>query len=196
MAREEFDSLSGRVDKLETTVYAQSGALSYSASTNNFQGAPGFRQAQSNSLSPGTLSPTTVSPAAASPKPTASERTRYNQARALLKAKKYPQAANAFSQMLTDFPQGALAPNARYWLGECHYAVGDWQGAYAEFRQGYLDYPNSNKAPDYLLKMSYCLSLLGNGPAAMESLRQLLASYPDSDSAKLVKSGRTRFPAP
>jgi TolA-binding protein len=58
---------------------------------------------------------------------------------------------------------------------------------------GFSDHPGSNKAPDYLLKMSYCQSLLGDGPGAMESLRQLLSSYPDSDSAKMVRSGRSRF---
>jgi tol-pal system protein YbgF len=99
----------------------------------------------------------------------------------------------AFSEMLRDFPGGRLAPNARYWLGECRYAVGDFSGALIEFRQGLADYPQSNKAPDYLLKMSYCQSQLGDGPGAMESLRRLLSVYPESDSAKMVKSGRSRF---
>jgi tol-pal system protein YbgF len=121
------------------------------------------------------------------------ERSRYNQAQSLLKQKKYAQAATAFNDMLRDFPSGQLAPNARYWLGECRYAVGDYGGAFLEFRQGYHDYPQSNKAADCLLKMSYCQSLLGDGPGAMETLRILLANYPDSDSARLVTSGRGRF---
>ncbi|MDR0355203.1 MAG: tol-pal system protein YbgF, partial [Deltaproteobacteria bacterium] len=136
-------------------------------------------------------SPPLVAPAPA--QASASERSRYNQAQSLLKQKRYPQAAMAFSEMLRDFPGGRLAPNARYWLGECRYAVGDFSGALIEFRQGLADYPQSNKAPDYLLKMSYCQSQLGDGPGAMESLRRLLSVYPESDSAKMVKSGRSRF---
>jgi tol-pal system protein YbgF len=98
--------------------------------------------------------------------------------------------------MLSDFPGGGLAPNARYWLGECRYAVGDYQGALAEFARGFADYPDSNKAPDCLLKMSYSQSRLGDGPAAMESLRLLLTRYPDSPSAGLIRNGRARFSGP
>jgi tol-pal system protein YbgF len=121
------------------------------------------------------------------------DRTQYNRGQSLLKQKKYAQAAVVFSEMLRDNPGGSLAPNARYWLGECRYAAGDFSGALAEFQRGLADYPQSNKAPDYLLKMSYCQSRLGYGPEAMRSLNQLLAAYPDSPSAQLVKSGRTRF---
>jgi tol-pal system protein YbgF len=95
--------------------------------------------------------------------------------------------------MLADWPQGRLAPNARYWLGECHYAQGDFREAFMEFRQGINDYPSSAKAPDYLLKMAYCQSRLGDGPGAMESMRLLLDRYPESDSARMVQSGRSSF---
>jgi tol-pal system protein YbgF len=192
VAREEFDNLSGRVTKLEDSVYKSSSAYQPfpgSGSDPGLYGSPGVDPAFAAAFPAAGVS-------AGPSKATASERTRYNRARSLLKSKKYAQAANAFSEMLRDFPQGSLAPNARYWLGECRYAAGDFQGALAEFRQGFIDYPNSLKGPDYLLKISYCQSRLGDGPGAMENIRRLLASYPESDSAKLVRSGRTHFPVP
>jgi tol-pal system protein YbgF len=191
VARDEFDVLTGRVGKLEDTVYRGGqiggpGAAAIGPGGAAVAYGPGGPASSSFESALG-------SGAASQPKASGSERTRYNRAHALLKQKKYAQAAQAFADMLRDNPRGALAPNARYWLGECRYAAGDFQGALVEFRQGLADYPSSNKAPDCLLKISYCQSRLGDGPGAMRSLSQLLASYPDSPSAQLVKSGRTRF---
>ncbi|MDR2368437.1 MAG: tol-pal system protein YbgF [Deltaproteobacteria bacterium] len=190
VTQEEFSGLAGRVVKLEETVYrgggSQPGAL----------GAPGLSQyppGGTGAVDPAFAAAFGPPPAQKAGGVSGSERTRYNRARSLLKQKKYAQAATAFSELIRDYPGGTLAPNARYWLGECRYAAGDYSGAFLEFRQGYNDYPRSNKAADCLLKMSYCQSLLGDGPGAMESLRVLLANYPDSDPARLVTSGRGRF---
>jgi tol-pal system protein YbgF len=197
VAREDFESLAGRVARLEDAVYRGGAAGSQGAS-----GAPGsFGTAGHSPAMPayGPGGPSSVQRAAAiessraQPRASGAERTRYNRAHALLKQKKFNQAAQIFSEMLAQNPGGPLAPNARYWLGECRYASGDYQGALAEFRRGLADYPSSNKAPDCLLKISYCQSLLGDGPGAMSSLNQLLASYPSSPSAQLVRGGRTRF---
>ncbi|MDR1309946.1 MAG: tol-pal system protein YbgF [Deltaproteobacteria bacterium] len=195
VSSDDFDALGGRVDRLEQAVFrgppgaaAQTGPVPGGA-----QYPPGGAIAPLDPAFASAFGPGTGQKDPSGPKPSASERSRYDRAQSLLKGKRYSQAAVAFSEMLRDFPGGALAPNARYWLGECRYAAGDYPGAFLEFRQGFGDYPGSNKAPDFLLKMSYCQSLLGDGPGAMETLRRLLASFPDSDPARLVKSGRGRF---
>jgi tol-pal system protein YbgF len=192
VSQEEFTGLAGRVDKLEQTVYRGQGSQLPGAGVGAGTVGP-FPPGGVGAVNPAFAAAFGPPPTERGGRASASERSRYNRARSLLKQKKWAQAATAFSEMLRDFPGGKLAPNARYWLGECRYAVGDWQGAFLEFRQGYHDYPTSNKAPDCLLKMSYCQSLLGDGPGAMETLRVLLANYPDSDSAKLIASGRGRF---
>ena len=195
--REEFDTLTGRVVRLEDTVYKGGRSQASNVSSQgSYAASPGYGSASQISYGPG--GPESGAFAAAiegsqPPKASGSERSRYNRAHSLLKQKKYPQAAQAFAEMLASNPRGSLAPNARYWLGECRYAAGDYEGALIEFRQGLADYPSSNKAPDCLLKIAYCQSLLGDGPGAMNSLNLLLASYPNSPSAQLVRSGRTRF---
>ncbi|MDR1677492.1 MAG: tol-pal system protein YbgF [Deltaproteobacteria bacterium] len=203
VTRDEFDGLSGRVDKLEQTVYPKPdepvGGAGLSPVTAPGETAPldpAF--AAAFGLPPTSVNPVVAPAASSKEKPVAfavasTERRQYNQARSLLNQKKYAQAAGAFSDQLKAYPGGVLAPNARYWLGECRYAVGDYSAALLEFKQGYNDFPLSNKAPDFLLKMSYCQSYLGDGPGAMESMRLLLTNFPDSDSALLVKSGRSRF---
>ncbi len=110
-----------------------------------------------------------------------------------MKQKKYDQAGAVFNEMLYQYPNGKLAPNARYWLGECHYASGRYSQAATEFQRCADDYPRSDKAPDALLKLSYSYDRLGDGPRAMAVMDQLLTRYPGSSAAGLIKSGRGRF---
>jgi tol-pal system protein YbgF len=170
-----FDELDGRVTNLEDIVIGR-----------RAQGLPAD--------APGAGAYTPVPPPPQATRPAGSERTRYNRALSLVRQRRYAEAAEAFRSFLTDFPAGTLSPNARYWLGETHYARGDFAGALAEFQRGVRDYPGSAKAPDCLLKAAYSQSKLGDGPGAMESLRVLLDRYPGSTSANLVRSGRSRFP--
>ena len=117
----------------------------------------------------------------------------YNQGLSYVRQKQYAKAAGIFQNMLASNSQGKLAPNARYWLGECYYATGRFQEALAEFARCAEDYPNSGKAPDSMLKMSYCYDRLGDGGRAMASMALLLQKYPHSSAAQMVKDGRSRF---
>ena len=121
------------------------------------------------------------------------EKALYQQGQSLLKNKQYDAAATVFKKMLATTPQGDLAPNASYWLGECYYATGRYAEAAAEFKRCAASYPKSNKAPDALLKLSYSYDRLENGHQAMVVLEQLLAKYPNSNSANLIKNGRGQF---
>ncbi|MDR2461534.1 MAG: tol-pal system protein YbgF [Deltaproteobacteria bacterium] len=181
VGRGEFDELEGRVTNLEDIALRERLTEGPGAPSAPFGlGYPTATVGQGQAVQ--------------APKPSGGERTRYNQALSLVRRKRYDQAAAAFRSFLTDFPGSSLAPNARYWLGECHYAKGEFSQAMVEFQRGVVDYPQSAKAPDCLLKLSYSQSRLGDGPGAMESLRVLLERYPGSESAELVRSGRSRFP--
>ncbi|MDR2349440.1 MAG: tol-pal system protein YbgF [Deltaproteobacteria bacterium] len=197
----EFNELSGRVTNLEDVVVERK--LSGTAAPYGAQVMPGQGTAPPAGLPLGTVpdlsgvpvfDPATGAISAPAPRSTGGERTRYANAMSLLRRKRYDEAASAFRSFLADLPGARLAPNARYWLGECHYAKGEFVEALREFQSGFAQYPHSGKGPDYLLKAAYSQSRLGDGPGAMESLRLLLELYPNSDSANLVKSGRSKFP--
>lgn len=149
VTREEFDGLRQRVDTLENMAVGQRMGQVPMPSPS---GAPG----------PPVLAP---APAPASPPaPSGSERSLYQNGQNYLKQKNFTQAAAVFSQMLAQNPGGTLAPNARYWLGECHYAEGRYSEAAREFERCANDYPQSAKAPDALLKLSYSYDRVGDGP--------------------------------
>lgn len=120
----------------------------------------------------------------------------YKQARAQFTGRDYENAAEAFRRILDLAPDDKLAPNARYWLGECFYSRSRYNEAITEFQQVVRDYPASDKAPDAALKIAYSYHRLDNGPLAMEAMRNLLRQWPGSHSAKMVRSGKTLFKYP
>lgn len=172
--QQEFDVLSRRVDSIETQVNALvKGNYLPSMASGSAKDRPALQ---------------TTAVAA-----TADEKIVYQKGQSLLKQKKYDQAAIIFRQMLARNPQGKLAPNARYWLGECHYASGRYAEAAVEFQRCAADYPRSNKAPDSLLKLSFSYDRLNQGHQAMAALDQLFIHYPNSSSADMIKRGRGKF---
>src|SRR5690606_427600 len=81
------------------------------------------------------------------------ERAAYGAAFEVLKAGRYDESARQFVSFLAQFPDGALAPNAIYWLGESYYATQNYPLALQQF-QALLDrYPAHDKAPGAMLKL-------------------------------------------
>jgi tol-pal system protein YbgF len=84
----------------------------------------------------------------------------YEQALNDLKNEKNASAEEKFTQILTSFPNDALAGNAQYWLGEVYYKQQDFKKAAVAFKDGYSKYPNGAKGPDCLLKLGLSMKAL------------------------------------
>lgn len=132
-------------------------------------------------------------PLSAAPPLSSSMESLYYQGLEIFNRRDYEQAARIFRQILEQAPRDPLAPNARYWLGECYYNRRLFQEAIAEYDLVVRDYPASAKAPDAVLKTAYANHLLGNTEAAMVQLRNLLTRYPNSNAANMVLKGQTLF---
>lgn len=115
---------------------------------------------------------------------TQSEQGAYDAAFNLMKQGRYAQAAVRFREFLVRFPQGALADNAQYWIGEAAYVTRDFRTALEEFNKVLTDYPGSRKVPDALLKIGYTYYELGEYQKARETLSQVMARYPSTAVAK------------
>jgi tol-pal system protein YbgF len=135
---------------------------------------------------PGAAASSSTPPAGGLPIPSGDDRANYQAAFDLLKDAKYPEAINAFKQYLTTFPNGPLADNAQYWLGEAHYVTKQYPDALRDFRTVLEKYPESRKIPDALLKIGYCNYELKNWDEARSALGQVVQRFGDTTAARLA----------
>jgi tol-pal system protein YbgF len=135
---------------------------------------------------PGAAASIATPPAGGLPIPQGDDRANYQAAFDLLKDAKYPEAINAFKQYLTTFPNGPLADNAQYWLGEAHYVTKQYPDALRDFRTVIEKYPESRKIPDALLKIGYCNYELKNWAEARSALGQVVQRFGDTTAARLA----------
>ncbi len=116
-----------------------------------------------------------------------SERDAYGTAFELLKQRKYPQAVEAFNEVLRTYPQGQFTDNARYWLAETYYVQRNYPAALAEFDRLVQLHPTSAKVPGALLKIGYIQYEQEAWDQARTALKQVIARYPDSTEARLAQ---------
>ncbi len=127
---------------------------------------------------------------------TAEEQKHYDRAFALLKQAHYERAAKDFQGFLAKYPDGALAANARYWLGESRYVVKNYREALVEFRRVLKDHPDSDKLPDALLKVGYVLQELGEVDPARKTLADVIKRYPNTRAARSAEERLARMKTP
>jgi tol-pal system protein YbgF len=116
------------------------------------------------------------------------ERAAYDSAFAALRAGDYVTSARAFQAYLSAYPDGALAPNAWYWLGESYYVTQNYPIALQSFDTLLQRFPGSTKAPDAMLKRGFALIELGQAGPGAAALERLVGEYPGSDAARLATS--------
>ncbi|MGE5153128.1 MAG: tol-pal system protein YbgF [Bdellovibrio bacteriovorus] len=139
---------------------------------------------------PAPASPGSVGiPSLPSPETTGgNERDAYRDAFELLKQRKYPQAVDAFNDLLRRYPQGQYADNARYWLAETYYVQRNYPAALAEFDRLVQLNAASPRVPGALLKIGYIQYEQEDYDQARAVLRQLVNQYPQSTEARLAQS--------
>ena len=135
-------------------------------------------------------------PAPASPSPydPVEELAQYQLAFDLLSEGRFERAANAFTDFLADFPESRYRDNARFWKGECLYALRRFEPALEEFRSLVASHPESPRIPGARLKIGFILHELGRSEEAAEELRGLVEAAPDSSEAKLARDRLERLP--
>jgi tol-pal system protein YbgF len=114
------------------------------------------------------------------------EQALYGKAFDSLKAGDYAAAVNAFRQLAATFPNGSLADNTQYWLGEAYYVMRDYDHAAACFETVLSSWPGSRKAPDALLKLGYTQFEQKKTAAARTTLQQVVTRFPGTDAARLA----------
>ncbi len=121
------------------------------------------------------------------------EQERYQLAFDLLSEGRFERAASAFTEFLAAFPESRYRDTARFWKGECLYALRRFEPALREFRSLIEDHPDSTRVPGARLKIGSILQELGRSGEAAEALRALVESAPDTSEAKLARDRLERL---
>ncbi len=106
----------------------------------------------------------------------------YKKARSLLLEENFKQAAILFTRFIKKYPHNELSDNSFYWLGECHYSMGDYKGAVKIFKNLVKRYPRAGKVPDALLKTAYAYLALDDTDRANYYLKKVVTKYPFTDA--------------
>lgn len=118
---------------------------------------------------------------------TADEQTSYKQAYSLIGDKKYEAAIAKFNAFLQSYPQGKLAPNAHYWLGELYIVMQDFEQAKVAFQRVVNEYSDHRKVSGATYKLATVYDRLGDSAKAKVLFQQVVTNYPDSSVAKFAK---------
>lgn len=114
------------------------------------------------------------------PRPSRSVTALYDEALAHFDERRYGPAREAFRGIISASPNGDLADNAQYWLGECEYAEGNYTAALEGFKRVF-NYEMTEKDDDAQLKLGYCYLRLNDLDSALIEFRRLTLDYPNSE---------------
>ncbi len=129
------------------------------------------------------------------PAPPADPAVAFKQAKDLLLGGDYGNAEQAFSAYVTNYPDNARTPEARYWLGETLFvreAYTDAAGAYIGAIRGW---PQTTWAPDATLKLARSMVALKKTPDACRTLDELARRYPKAPANVTSRAASTRTAA-
>ena len=130
--------------------------------------------------------PATFSPSKAAPILGSTEYQLYQTGLRTFNNRVYEKAMSIFNDVIKQYPKGEYADNARYWIGECFYAKGDYASAVASFNHVF-DFKNSPKADDAQFKIGMCYLKMGQSALAKEELKKLIDRYPASEYVERAK---------
>ena len=111
----------------------------------------------------------------------------YDEAWKLLERKDLRAAITRFKDFIKKYPTSTYADNAQYWIGECYYALKEFDQAILEFDAVRRKYPKGDKVPAALLKQGFAFAELGDKVDARLILQDLINNYPQSEEAAKAK---------
>ena len=95
----------------------------------------------------------------------------------------YAQAVEQFTTLVDFYPDGQFVINARYWIGQSHFALGDYDAALDAAQTLLVDYPASDRQADTMLLAARAHIGLGQTELATQQLEEILAQHPTSLAA-------------
>jgi len=182
--------LEGRLGKLDDALQAQGTLLkAREEELRSLREAVRTMSLSKETASPGSSEGTTELPQEKAPPESETVKRDYDEAWKLVEQKEYRAAIARFRDFLKRHPKSTLADNAQYWIGECYYALKEFDQAILAFDEVERQYPGGDKVPAALLKQGFAFAELGNkGDARFKVdarliLQKLIERYPQSEEA-------------
>jgi len=119
--------------------------------------------------------------------PTDASQKLYDEGLANFNAKKFQKAHATFNLYLEKYPKGALAANARFWLGDSLYNQQQYELAILEYQKVLADYPQNGKSPAALLKQGMAFEQLKDLETAKLVYLKLAADFKNSDESAVAQ---------
>lgn len=120
-----------------------------------------------------------------------SEKRDYESALEVFRSGDFAAAQAALQRFVQRYPQSGYLPSALFWLGNASYAVKDYKGSLAQFRQMLGLTPEHPRASEAMLAISNVQIELKDTKSARKTLEDLIKAYPQSDAAT---AARERLP--
>jgi tol-pal system protein YbgF len=111
----------------------------------------------------------------------------YRNALMLFGRGKHAESRAAFEHVFEADPNGELADNALYWIGETYFAAGDYPNAMRYYARVTKEYADQNKAPDAMFKMGLTYVKIGDLAMARRTFEETIKKYPYSTPAASAK---------
>lgn len=108
-------------------------------------------------------------------------------ARESLDAKDPSGAMMTFRQILTGFPDNALADDAQFGVGECYFQMGRYEEAIAEYRKVVNDFPFGDQVPFAFLKIGFAHLAREQRDLALENFKTVSEAYPGTEAATVAR---------
>jgi tol-pal system protein YbgF len=179
-SRLELQTQSARLKELEGQVRDLTEILSWTAEQIQSQTRQLDSLRQGTAGAPPAASTASIHASQAPRRISSDEASQYRLALDQYFGRNYAAALKAFSELQAQYPKGAYADNAEYWIGEARFAQGDYAGALASFRKVFT-FAGTEKADDAQLKIGYCHLRLNDRKKAEEEFRKLVSLYPSSE---------------
>lgn len=191
---DQIEVLNARVKKLEGGEVAEQPAVVRRTETPSTQTAsrttPTPTPAPRATPRPTPLPARTVQ---AAPVSAANAPERYREALVLFGKGQINDSRALFQAVLDSDPNGDLADNALFWIGETYFVSGRYREAIEQYRRIGTDYSSQNKAPDALLKIGLAQEKLGDIDLARRTMESLIERYPYSTAAAAAKAEINRL---
>jgi tol-pal system protein YbgF len=117
----------------------------------------------------------------------------YRKALLLFGQARYADARGAFQQVFNADPNGQLADNALFWIGETYFAAADYTNAMKYYNRVISEFADQNKAPDAMLKMGLTFEKTGDLGMARRTFDDCIRKYPYSTAAASAKAELKRI---